>query len=673
MTEPQGDGNSVGNMANLNDGQVLLPRFVLSRPDGLYVDLSMLDAGTEFQQFAGRVFESGSIFLGLDYPVFLKLLYEPESEELLKSAAGTQEQPEVRFAKSIAPFAAWRRPIYRDIRIDEDGSRAEYIFEPVMVDITEQIPICGPLGPDGRASITGYETRTSSVRARPDPDEFVAAMWAKGIRFGLDIPEICRAAASDKSERLDVARSQPATMGRNASIVEETDALHRDDTPSLMPNGRMNLSHFRNRFPQVTEGTRLVKKTSRELGHQGWDVRGNLLQPELPQDFDINTLAGPGTRIERTAEGEFVVAAMNGFLNIDADSSTFSITEKIINKTGVSMRTTGDLTLTGAEFEEHGEVQEKREVQGMHMSFMSDVFGTILSAGGNVLLKSNLAGGSIRNPGGNNVVEGKVSRATIEARGGTVQLEFAEGSLIIANQVKITRAINCVVLAEHAEIVQCEGSAIAARQIRVETCTVYRGQESVLTVLVPDTDWWDKELSGLSQERFALETRRNELTAQRLVISEHAPVAKYLTIQSKLKSGEIKLSSEQEAAVKGLASQIAPALRHLAQLSSAINETLQKWQKVQEQWDQKHAEMAEAFAACTCNVTQVQGETKVRRLPVSNQGFPLGGMQQKELRLRLREHGETKDAVYSGSEGTLSWQMGTSDESPGEDLPVSPV
>jgi hypothetical protein len=673
MADPQENAGAVGNVVNLTEGQVLLPRFVLPHPDGLYVDLSMLDSGSEFSQFAGRVFESGNFFQDLDYPVFLKLLYEPASDELYQSASGTQERPEVRFAKAIIPFIAWRRPIYRDIRIDEDGSRAEYIFEPVMVDITEQIPIYGPLGEDGRAAVTGYETRTSSVRARPDPDEFVAAMWGKGIRFGLDIDEIRRAAASDKSERIDVARSLPATMGKDASIVEETEALHRSDAPAMMPNGRLNLSHFRNRFPQVTEGTRLVRKTAREMGHTGWDVRGNELHPELPSDFDINTLAGEGTRIERTAEGEFVVAAINGFLNVDADSSTFSVTEKIVNKTGVNMHSTGDLTLTGAEFEEHGEVQEKREVQGMHMSFMADVFGIISSAGGNVVLKSNLAGGSIRDPGGNVVVEGKVSRATIEARGGTVQLEYAEGSLIVASQVKITRAINCLVLAERAEIVQCEGSAVAARQIQVESSSNYRGQESVLTALAPDTDWWDKELADLERERLALETRRNELTAQRLVISEHAPVAKYLTVQSKLKSGELKLSGEQESALKALASQVAPALRQLAQLSGAISETLKHWQKVQQQWDQKHAERAEAFAACTCNVTQIQGETKVRRLAVSDQGFPLGGMTQKELRLHLREHGELKDAVFSGFEGTLSWQMGASDDTSGDDLPVSGV
>lgn len=674
MAEPEGNGNPVGNMAGLGDSQVLLPRFVLPRPDGLYVDLSMLDAGKEFQQFADRVFAAGNLFLGLDYPIFLKLLFEPESEELLKSAAGTQERPEVRFAKSIAPFAEWRRPIYRDIRISDDGSGAEYIFEPVLVDVTEKMPVYGPLGPDGLSTITGYETRTASVRARPDPDEFVAAMWGKGIRFGLDIPEIVRAAASDKSERLEVARALPPTVGKDASIEEETDALHRDDTPAILPSGKMNLSHFRNRFPQVAEGTRLVRKTARLMGRQGWDVRGNVLLPELPKDFDITSLAGEGTRIERTGEGEFVVAAISGFLNIDADSSTFSVTEKIINKTGVSMHTTGDLTLTGSEFEEHGEVQEKREVQGMHMSFMADVFGIIVSAGGNVLLKSNLAGGAIRNPGGNTVVEGKVSRATIEGRGGQVQLAFAEGSLIVASRVKIDRAVNCVVLAEEAEINHCEGSAVAARKVHVETSDTYRDLESVLTVLIPDTDWWDKELSGLSQERYVIETRRNELAAQKQTVSEHAPVAKFLTIQQKLKSGELKLSGDQETAVKALAAQVAPALRQLAQLTAGLNEALQQWQKVQAQWDEKAAERDAAYAACTCHVTQIHGDTKVRRLAVADQGFPLGSLAQKELRLRLRAHGEPKDAVFSGSEGSLDWHMSaTPDGDDSTGLPTSPV
>ena len=69
------------------------------------------------------------------------------------------------------------------------------------------------------------------------------------------------------------------------------------------------------------------------------------------------------------------------------------MTEKLENKAGISVKTTGDLVLSVDEFIEHGEVQEGREVRGRNMVFRSDVFGRVISEGGNIELKKNLSGG----------------------------------------------------------------------------------------------------------------------------------------------------------------------------------------------------------------------------------------------------------------------------------------
>ena len=656
MSETAPSSAAIGNLATLADGQVLLPRFVLERQDGLYVDLSMLDSGREFIQFVDRTFASDNLFSNLDYPIFLKLLYQPESEELLKVAAGTQERPEVRFASGIAPFPAIRRGIYRDVRVASDGSRAEYIFETILLDIEERVPLYGPPDENGVAPITGYDVVTETVKARADLDEFMAAMWLRGIRFGLDIPEITRAIASDKPERLDIARSLPATPGIDASVEEQSDTLHRSDAPALLANGKMDLRTFQNRFPQVVIGTRLMRKVPRVTGKLGWTVQGRLLEPSIPKDFDIATLAGPGTRIDRNEEGEFVVAAITGFLSIDAESSTLSVTEKIVNKTGVSMRTTGNLTLTGSEFEEHGEVQEKREVQGMHMNFMADVFGRIVSAGGRVVLHKNLAGGSIHDPEGMVVVAGKVSRSVIDAKGGGVQLETVEGSLIIASRIKIAKAINCEILGEFVEIGQSEGSAIAARTVIVESSGPFRSQESVVSILLPDASWWDKELETLHEEKRELETKRNELVAEQAAFAQQPPVAKYLAIQRKVKAGEIKLSLDQEVSLKEMAARLAPVLKQAARHGAETATLSDKIKALAEAITDKEAEKQAALSYCSCKIAHVQGDTVVRRWTVNAQGFPLGAMTPKELRLRLREHGHPTDQLFSDDHGQVDWQ-----------------
>ena len=158
---------------------------------------------------------------------------------------------------------------------------------------------------------------------------------------------------------------------------EQTLALHRDDSPAILANGRIDLGFFKNHFPQVAEGTRLLQKMPRRLGQPGRDIDGSVLEAELPRDFEIEDLAGPGTRVERNAKGEFLVAARDGFLNIDAKSQQVSVTEKIVNREGVSQRTTGNLILVGDHYEEHGEVQEHRTVAVFPaaMAFREEVIG----------------------------------------------------------------------------------------------------------------------------------------------------------------------------------------------------------------------------------------------------------------------------------------------------------
>ena len=83
------------------------------------------------------------------------------------------------------------------------------------------------------------------------------------------------------------------------------------------------------------------------------------MEPALPKDFDFKALAGIGTKVEQRADGEYIVSTMEGFLSLDSATNQVSVTARIVSHEGVSMRTTGDLKLTGDDYEEHGEVEEK--------------------------------------------------------------------------------------------------------------------------------------------------------------------------------------------------------------------------------------------------------------------------------------------------------------------------
>ena len=142
-----------------------------------------------------HVLRGNYYFTDIDYALVIKALYDC-GPDLPRSGTG---EPMVRFASDVAPFDPARRALYKAVKII-DG-KAEYYFEPVF--------LADPADPDGPGQ-----------PATLDVDEFIADMWLKGIRFGIDVGAVRAAIAGGKAERVTVARRLDAAPGRDAQIVE---------------------------------------------------------------------------------------------------------------------------------------------------------------------------------------------------------------------------------------------------------------------------------------------------------------------------------------------------------------------------------------------------------------------------------------------------------------------
>ena len=602
---------------------------IARQADGIYCDVAAL--GPALLAAVDAILLGNRYFSGLDYAVLTKALFG-HGPELPPTVSGARGETLVRLADDILPFDPARRQLYRAARI-ADG-QAEYYFEPVFL-------------PDGE----GVEQP-----ARLDIDEFIADMWMKGIRFGIDLEAVAGAIASSAAGRIVVARRLPARPGEDARVVEVSNELHRSDAPRQLANGKLDLMSFQNRFPQVQRGTRLLRKLARVPGEPGFDLSGIALAPELPRDLDLGDWSGPGTVVDRIAEGEFVVALQDGFLNVEGNR--VSVGDKIVSRDGVSARTTGNLQLEG-DYEEFGEVQENRVVEGESITVHADVFGNVISRGGAVRLNRNLMGGSARNNDGPIIVAGVASGATIQSANGEVSLQRAENCIISGCRVTVLEAINCEIVADVVEIKQAEGCAIAAGRIAIESAAPRGHSEMRVFVLRPDCARIDAAI-GMIRERVG---QFGELAGQRRAaieaVAARPEVASYVRLAGRVRKGELVLTPEQQAAFGKLAAAAAPALKQMAVLSQERKDAEAEQQSGMALLERLEVQRAQHSGTVSVAIGQVAGEVTVRALDVQpeNSGAERTNhydLAPRELKARLRE-ASGAELLFAGAGGSFSW------------------
>ena len=641
-----------GTVGDLADGEILLPSFVFRDASGIEVDPGIMEGPGAMQRFVDRVFSNGSFFVGLDHAALSQLLYPPAAAD---SQTAPPQKARVRIADTISIFAPERRALYVAAKPADNGTRIEYLFSPARLERRVEVPLFGDVDADGKPVLTGYEHVLRQEPTTLDVDEFVAAMWNKGVRAGIDIAAVSAAIASGRDERVCIARRTDPQPGADATVKEETDVLHRDDSPSILPNGKVDLRHFKNHFPQVEAGTCLLKKLPRRLGLPGLDTDGTVLEAALPRDFELEDLAGSGTRVERNAKGEFLFAARNGFLDIDTKTHRISITDTIVNRGGVSLRTTGNLILSGSHYEEHGDVQEHRVVDGMNMIFHADVYGRIESNGGEVHLHANLAGGTVRNPGGLVRIDGRASRAVLEARAGEVQAAHAEGTTVIAAKVRLSRAVACDIVAEDVEIEEALGCTIAARRIRIKRAGARREAETLLTVCVPDFTVLDKQRAESASE---IDKLKQRIAAKRASFDEQLEtggIRKYIAAERGIRSGELKLTPAQEQQWRQATQKLAGPLFRIQALQLEIDALDGSLAELGGQLADLDSQRAAAGVDIRCDLDRVTGDVAVQTMAIPPDTAVFGDTEVAELKHRLRDTRTVRQRLFQGDTGRFSW------------------
>ena len=603
-----------------------LPAAIVKRADGVYFEADA--SAVSCLSAVSQVFLSSAYFSGLDYAVFTKMLYNcgPDLPERLRA------KPLLRFADGIEPFHAARRGLYKTFKVI--NGEAEYYFEPAFFEVPDMPP----------------------QPARLNFDEFVSDMWVKGIRFGIDAPAVRDAIATGRLARIIVARRLNATPGRDAAIVEVSQDIHRSNAPREMSDGRLDLQAFQNRFPQVKPHAKLLRKVPRAPGVRGFELSGLVLEPPLPKDIELTSVAGEGTVIESLRDGEFLLSAVEGFLSVDPGSKRISIGPKIISREGVSARTTGNLQLTG-EYEEFGDVQEQRSVEGGNITIHGDVFGNINSRGGDIVLSRNLMGGSAINVDGGIRVQGVASGAVLQTKKGEVALARAESCIISGTRVVIGEASNCEIMAEEVIIKVAEGCAIAARRIDIVHAGPRKNNEMLLYALVPDTSRFDKKIAELQpkvaqalREARARKEEMDEITGQ-------TEVRNYLTLATRVRKREVTLTPEQESLFHKMAAAVGPSLRAVAKISLAMKAAQVQQEQAEEEVTKVQRQKTAVMRGSRCSVQLLTGDVLLRTMSFAPDGPAAYDRPAKEVKAKVRTAAAGMEKLFSGHVGPIDWHL----------------
>jgi hypothetical protein len=646
MVDPSND------LSDTPQEEWMLPGFVSIRPEGVIIDLPRLHATGGFELYVDRLFTGGTRFFDLDYAAFLKLLYDADWLAAMQGKCA-----EAKIATRIARFMPQRQALYRAVKLLEGGNRAEYVFEPASIEETYEEPVYGEPGADGVPPITGYLSKTKQVPTRLDFDEFVADMWLKGVKFGIDVAAVRQAIASGASARVTIARYLEPAAGRDAEIQEVYSGLRRDNSPKILRDGKADLRAFKNRFPQVAKGKRMLKKVPRVLGKPGYKVTGEVIEPKIPKDVDLHALALAGTSVEQADDGEYIVSVLDGFIMHDEQSNSITVVEKIETTGGVSAKTTGDLKLDVDEFIEHGEVQGGCTVKGKHMTFLSDVFGNVISQGGNIRIEGNLSGGHAESLGGNITLGKSVSRATVLARDGGVTIHNCEHSTIIGRVVHIEHAVNCEIIADEVYADVVEGCMIAAEKIKIVSTDERRGKETLVTALIPDLSAFDQRVTTLKKKIADAQESSKAKMGEIESLKSDQEFAKYLALHERIKSGAIKLTAEQAGNWRKLAEKHAKAANHLTKLNAEISALDLSVKESEEELACAMRDRDVMGVDISCVIDKIIGQTTGQTM-ISASGMNIfNGMSGTEIRVILQKMDSGKARIFSEDSGSVSWKF----------------
>jgi len=324
----------------------------------------------------------------------------------------------------------------------------------------------------------GYYEFFPGVPLPAGRDEFLAVLWKNGIKFGIDTAslEATLGEGALKPGKYLVARAIPPVEGRDAKPVPKLNFQRQRAIREAAAGtgGQVDLHFYECGFPQVPEGPgphALLEKQPATPGRAGYSVRGKVLEARPVKDFDLDRMAGAGTRVMAVGGKPTIVTDHGGyFIDVNAQQQ-ISVSPHARNSFPVGPKT-GSFEVTGERFEQCGDIEHQYLLVGRNIDITSGaVQGTVISKVGNVLINGRIEnGGQVEAEAGDVTVNGAVIGGRVVALAGSLSLKSAEGSVLIAHEVNVEdTATNCFIIADVMRIGKAAGTSFYAQNVTIDT------------------------------------------------------------------------------------------------------------------------------------------------------------------------------------------------------------
>lgn len=270
-------------------------------------------------------------------------------------------------------------PALFDITVSEDKLRA--YFQLVSKDryawrLTDTEPM-------QQVTVSAEENK-DIVLGTVQLEDVIGQLEIQSIRSNLDIPAIQVELLNPTYQPVLIARGKAARLGENARI--EVYFKEQVENQFFEILGQID---YRNhlQIPSVGIGERIAKKFPLVDGVPGYDVFGNVIVPDTPED--VMVVAKPGVKF--TPEGE-IIALREGRPRITGGKiKTFDISTSYVIPGDVTIET-GNIVFSG-DIIVYGNVMDNMIVESLGNVYVyGSVFNATITATGSIYVRGNVMG-----------------------------------------------------------------------------------------------------------------------------------------------------------------------------------------------------------------------------------------------------------------------------------------